>query len=191
MDDRVQRAMQRWPNVPAAYGWLSLDQRGRWRLEGGLVRNHTTREAINRNYAADEQGRWYYQNGPQRVFVDLAYTPWVYVLDGAGALCTHTGLAVRRLDGIWVDEDLTLLLLSERGIGVVSDVDAGSLIDRFCNADGEAMTVDAVEQHLTSVTAGASGTGVFLCWSELFEVEHIQRADVAERFGFNPRPCQE
>ncbi|HET8728586.1 MAG TPA: DUF2946 family protein, partial [Alphaproteobacteria bacterium] len=30
MDESVLRAMTKWPNVPAVYGWLQLDQRGNW-----------------------------------------------------------------------------------------------------------------------------------------------------------------
>jgi hypothetical protein len=32
LDDLVQQAMTRWPNVPAMFGWLRLDRRGRWML---------------------------------------------------------------------------------------------------------------------------------------------------------------
>ena len=32
MDASVQDAIARWPDVPAVFGWLSLDPRGRWRL---------------------------------------------------------------------------------------------------------------------------------------------------------------
>ena len=32
MDQSVKDAIARWPDVPAAYGWLSLDARGRWRF---------------------------------------------------------------------------------------------------------------------------------------------------------------
>ena len=38
MDESVIRAMDRWPDVPAVYGWLELDVRGRWRLRGEPVR---------------------------------------------------------------------------------------------------------------------------------------------------------
>ena len=34
MDEDVLRAMTRWPDVPAVYGWLSLDRRGRWLIRG-------------------------------------------------------------------------------------------------------------------------------------------------------------
>ena len=32
MDDIVLQAMVKWPKVPACYGWLGLDARGRWYL---------------------------------------------------------------------------------------------------------------------------------------------------------------
>ncbi|MBM3409976.1 MAG: DUF2946 family protein, partial [Betaproteobacteria bacterium] len=31
-DPLVLRAMARWPNVPAVFGWLRLDPRGHWLL---------------------------------------------------------------------------------------------------------------------------------------------------------------
>src|SRR3546814_10640581 len=32
MDEQVIAAMARWPDVPDVYGWLSLSERGEWRL---------------------------------------------------------------------------------------------------------------------------------------------------------------
>jgi hypothetical protein len=64
--------------VPAVYGWLALDRRGRWLLKEPAgarfsgVGNVALREFIGRKYAVDERGCWYFQNGPQRVYVALA-----------------------------------------------------------------------------------------------------------------------
>ncbi len=97
MDEIVSRSMLKWPDVPAVYGWLSLDRRGNWAIKtaGGRferIANAAVREFIGRNYAADAGGRWYFQNGPQRVFVALDYTPWVYRLADAGeGILAHTG----------------------------------------------------------------------------------------------------
>jgi len=89
MDPAVARAMAKWPDVPAVYGWLALDRRGHWlmRVPGTPTRferiaNLALREFIARNYAADDGGRWYFQNGPQRVYVNLAYTPLVVHYEG-------------------------------------------------------------------------------------------------------------
>src|SRR5262245_55155172 len=37
MEDWVHRALKRWPNVPALYGWLRLDRRGRWLIQGETI----------------------------------------------------------------------------------------------------------------------------------------------------------
>ena len=71
-------AIAKWPNVPACYDWLSLDRRGDWRLQGERVTHHGFIALLNRQYGVDEHGCWFVQNGPQRVFVRLDYTPWVF-----------------------------------------------------------------------------------------------------------------
>jgi hypothetical protein len=122
MDASVLRAMARWPDVPAVYGWLALDRRGRWLLTEpasarfGRVGNAALREFIGRNYAADERGCWYFQNGPQRVYVALAYTPLVLHYEG-DALLDHCGRAARAR-GTFIDEEGSVLIQGERGVGL-------------------------------------------------------------------------
>jgi hypothetical protein len=82
MDAVVAQAMAKWPNVPAVYGWLALDRRGNWLIKGERIANQALRDFISRNYDADSSGRWYFQNGPQRVYVTLAYTPLVVHYEG-------------------------------------------------------------------------------------------------------------
>lgn len=87
MDTSVIDAIKRWPNVPAAWGWLSLTCRGEWRLhplgdaaEGGpgeSITNEQITGFINRNYLGDNQGQWLFQNGPQKVYVRLDSTPYI------------------------------------------------------------------------------------------------------------------
>ena len=82
MDAVVAQAMAKWPDVPAVYGWLSLDRRGNWLIKGERITNAALRDFIARNYEADDEGRWYFQNGPQRVYASLAYTPLVVHHEG-------------------------------------------------------------------------------------------------------------
>ncbi len=87
MDDQVLRSLMKWPNVPDCYGWLALDRRGQWRmrdeftqqnnLPGQVIQHRALNEFIARNYAHDELGKYFFQNGPQRVFITLDATPWV------------------------------------------------------------------------------------------------------------------
>ena len=87
MDDQVLRSLMKWPNVPDCFGWLALDRRGQWRmrdeftqqnnLPGQVIQHRALNEFISRNYACDAQGRYFFQNGPQRVFISLDATPWI------------------------------------------------------------------------------------------------------------------
>src|SRR6185503_14581352 len=106
MDDIVLRGMAKWPNVPAVYGWLSLDRRGQWLLKGERISNPAVTEFIGRNFERDPRGCWFFQNGPQRVFVALDYMPFVLrVTSAEGApleLQTQTGKAVGAIEGAWL-----------------------------------------------------------------------------------------
>ncbi len=87
MDEQVLRSLIKWPNVPHCFGWLALDRRGQWRmrdeyaqanqLPGNVIQHLALNEFISRNYAQDLLGRYFFQNGPQRVFISLDATPWI------------------------------------------------------------------------------------------------------------------
>ncbi len=132
MDEIVLRSMAKWPNVPDVYGWLALDRRGNWllRAKGAAQRferigNAAFREFISRNYQADAGGCWYFQNGPQRVFVKLAYTPLVVHFEGE-ALLDHCGRAFYAKQE-FLDEEGSVLILGESGIALLDDRD----LERF------------------------------------------------------------
>jgi hypothetical protein len=121
MDDAVARSLARWPNVPAVFGWLSLDRRGNWLIKGERISNRALREFIGRNYACDEAGRWYFQNGPQRVYVSLAYTPLVVHYQGE-ALMDHCGRAYQA-EALFLDDEGSLLMRGPAGVALLDDRD--------------------------------------------------------------------
>lgn len=125
MDEAVARSLAKWPNVPAVYGWLELDRRGNWRIKGERIGNAALREFIARNYEADERGRWYFQNGPQRVYVKLAYTPLVVHFEGE-ALVDHCGRAFRPL-AEFLDDEGSVVLQGEGTAALLDDRD----LERF------------------------------------------------------------
>src|SRR5438067_9961554 len=118
MDPLVARAMAKWPDVPAVYGWLALDRRGNWLIKGERIANAALREFIARNYEADADGRWYFQNGPQRVYVTLAYTPLVVHYEGE-ELIDHCGrpFIVR---AAYLDDEGSVLMAGERAIALLA-----------------------------------------------------------------------
>ena len=190
MDETVIRAMAKWPNVPAVWGWLSLDRRGAWRLKGETIPNRAAVEFIGRNYASDGRGRWFFQNGPQRVFVDLAYTPWVYSLDGRGALVTHTGRDCGAVESAWLDETGTMILLGEPGPGIVDDRDLLALSDRLVDRHGKPVEDELVAAFAAS-SPGAEPELRLDFGGTLVRVGRIESGRVAERLRFDPRPARE
>jgi hypothetical protein len=154
MDASVRAAMARWPGVPAVHGWLALDARGRWRLGGGAIGNPAIVAFIGRNYAPDERGAWYFQNGPQRVYVALERAPWVLRLTPAGAL-THTGQVVGRVERVLLDPVVGVLCCTDVGPAAIHDADTAQVLDSLCAADGEALTDAALEDWLDGAAVPA------------------------------------
>jgi hypothetical protein len=121
MDEIVARSLTKWPNVPAVYGWLSLDRRGNWLIKGERIGNAALREFIARNYDADAQGRWYFQNGPQRVYVSLAYTPLVVHYEG-DRLVDHCGRPFSPSEAFQDDEG-SVLFAGGQTVALLDDRD--------------------------------------------------------------------
>ncbi|MFB4204107.1 hypothetical protein KBTX_00104 [wastewater metagenome] len=189
MDDSVRRAMARWPDVPALAGWLRLDRRGRWWIDGGLVEREALAEFIARNYLADDKGRYYFQNGPQRVYVSLDYTPWILHADGRGGLATHTGDPVNGVSAAFIDEAGDTLLAFDRGVGLLLGDAAEWLASRLCRADGAAADADAVDAGIEAAAAGGeSGLCVVLDASAPAPLAGVRRTEVPARFGFVAEP---
>jgi hypothetical protein len=128
MDEAVLRSMAKWPNVPDVYGWLSLDRRGNWLLQGERIGNVAVREFIGRNYQPDARGCWYFQNGPQRVFVSLAYAPLVLHFERE-ALLDHCGRPFAVAETV-MDDEGSVLMLGEAGLGLLDDRDLAAFAER-------------------------------------------------------------
>ena len=143
MDDIVKAAMAKWPNVPDCFGWLGLDARGNWYMrddrvqvagafpssKGSLLQHEKLIDFIQRNYAFDDQGRWYFQNGPQRVYVELEATPWIWRLQPDGRVLSHTGSPVQARECL-LDESGKLYLVTDLGLGLVHSADMMLAADR-------------------------------------------------------------
>lgn len=172
-------AIAKWPNVPACYDWLSLDRRGNWRLQGERVTHRGLIDFMNRQYGSDESGRWFVQNGPQRVFVTLAGTPWVFRREGDGFV-SHTGLPADALKGIYLDEEGSIVLETALGIGLLDDRELAAFLaecrDQQGQLAGEAAFIDLM-------TTGAGS----IFWNT-HRLQLIAADDLPGRFGFDPIP---
>lgn len=140
MDDIVKQALVKWPNVPNCYGWLGLDARGNWFMrddqaqalgpflssnplsKGSRLQHEKLIEFIQRNYESDQQGQWFFQNGPQRVYVELAVTPLIWRVNEDFSIQDHTGRP-GRLQRCLLDEKGRLYLDADTGFGLVHSMD--------------------------------------------------------------------
>lgn len=170
----------RWPQVPACYGWLSLDRRGQWRLQGEPVSHIGLKEFIARHYGPDDAGCWLVENGPQRVFVALEYTPWIWHRQGDGSLRAHTGVEAAQPQAIFLDEEGSFLIQTPLGIGLVDDRDLPALAAECTDPAGHPLPDAAWEQRL-------AGEPVPIHWHQL-PLQPLARRDVSRRFAFNPNP---
>jgi hypothetical protein len=185
-DKDVLRAIAKWPDVPACYGWLQLDRRGHWLIKGARITHRRAVAFLSRNYAHDADGAWFVQNGPQRAYCELACTPWIYRLDGSNAVETHTGLAVQKISGIYVDELGNVLLASEHGAGLLDDRD----ITQFA----EMLTVPGAPQadpaeRLVSLADGVRTEDVLRVGQRDVVARAVVSADLAVTFGFIASPA--
>ena len=116
----------KWPSVPNVYNWLMLDRRGNWLIKREKISHKGLIDFVNVQYTADDTGRWFFQNGPQRVFVTLECTPYVLSVETDDSFMyfkTHTGQAIKIIDKLWIDNIGRLLVSWNGHIGLVSDRD--------------------------------------------------------------------
>ncbi len=136
MDDIVRQAIAKWPAVPHCFGWLGLDARGNWYMrddrtqaagpfpysKGSVLRHEKLVDFIQRNYESDAEGQWFFQNGPQRVYVELEAAPLVWRLGPGCSVAAHTGQAARPQRAV-LDEHGRLYLQADLGFGLVHTLD--------------------------------------------------------------------
>ena len=192
MDEIVLRGMAKWPNVPAVYGWLALDRRGHWLIKGSRITNRSVIAFIGRNYTHDEHGRWFFQNGPQRVFVALEYAPLVYRATNPEhsplELETHTGDPASTVRGAWIDENGVVLLETEHGVGNLHDSDLDRLLASFVDAGGRTIDEEALDELLELLTSGQSPAVWLQYRGRNIHVQPIRSGAVPGRFGFIADP---
>ena len=188
MDDIVKQALAKWPNVPHCTGWLLLDRRGNWRMRddaaqaagapGEPIRHTALLGFINRNYEANDAGQWFFQNGPQRVYVELGYTPFVVrlAMDDASGQLTLTDQAGSAFEpsAVYLDDEGGILFTDRSTparVAVLHDHD-----------------LDLFSEHADLASDGRSGE---FRWRDgvALNLEPVRKSEVEKRFGFIASPA--
>ena len=194
MDDIVKQAMAKWPNVPYCYGWLALDARGTWRMRdeaaqradapGDKLTNAALVGFIARNYLSDERGCWYFQNGPQRVYINLETTPFIARTDPAHGFVLHTGQPLDVPEEAFMTEAGGIVLRAGRTVAQVDDRDAAQLLQAF-ELDGR----PAADEDVMAWLEGGAGELALRWQDRRVAVGRLTADEVPARFGFVRRPA--
>ena len=196
MDEIVKAALQKWPNVPHCYAWLALDARGAWRmrderaqalnLPGDKIHNATLIGFINRNYQHDEQGRWYFQNGPHRVYVDLEATPYIAHTTPEHGFVLHTGVAMTDIENVFLSDDGKLFLSAGEILAQLDDRDLAACLGKI-QIDGKPASDQKLMAWLENAEA-ASNLQFSLSPTKTIAVQRGELAQLMKQFGFVATP---
>jgi len=195
--------MAKWPNVPHCYGWLALDARGNWRMRdeaaqradapGDKLSNSALVGFINRNYQSDERGCWYFQNGPQRVYVNLEAAPFIARTDPQQGLLLQTGAAPGAIDAVFMLDSGAIVVRAGEVLAQLDDRDVAQWLQRM-TLDGAPLadaSADAPEDDALLRWLDDGAGKLALDWQErTLEVERLAADALPRRFGFIRRPDQ-
>ena len=193
MDDSVRQALAKWPNVPHCYGWLALDARGAFRMRdeaaqaagsaGDIIRHPALLGFIYRNYACDERGAWYFQNGPQRVYVELEATPFIARTDPATEFLAHDGSPLGEVTQAYLSNDGRLLLQTSDRLAMLDDRDLAQCLPQL-SMGGQ--RVD--DNRLLSWLEAPSEALQLHLHNKTLDVDWVDAETLEQRFGFVARP---
>lgn len=193
MDELVKQALAKWPNVPHCYGWLGLDARGHWRmrdqqaqqqqLPGDKIAHAALLGFINRNYGQDERGCWFFQNGPQRVYVNLEATPYIARSDPQHGFVLQTGAPLEQIEQVYWCDNGMLILRQGDVVAQVDDRDISQVLDAL-HVDGQV----ASDDDLLAWLENGQGNLMLLHDGKEIAVQPLAYASVPLTFGFQPVP---
>jgi len=193
MDEIVKQALAKWPSVPHCYGWLALDARGAFRMRdeaaqytnspGDIIRHTALLAFIHRNYTHDERGAWFFQNGPQRVYVDLETTPFIARTDPAHQFVLHDGDVMSDIDQVCLTEKGELVFSNSQQIAMLDNRDLAQCLP-LLKIQGKVVDDEQLMQWLALPTDDLS-----LSTLEGDRPVRWVRSDrLAASFGFIKRP---
>ncbi len=203
MDEIVKAALAKWPDVPHCFGWLALDARGNWRmrderaqalnLPGDKIHNATLTGFINRNYQHDEQGRWYFQNGPQRVYVELEATPFIArtaSTSPAEGFMLHTGVVMTDIDAVYLSAEGKMFLHAGDVLAQLDDRDLANCLN-ILQLNGKAVSDESLMAWLESEDESqVLSLQVITATQSRLDIKRSELSELMTHFAYAARPAQ-
>jgi len=157
-------------------------------LAGNVIGHVALNEFISRNYAHDSLGRYFFQNGPQRVFITLDATPYITRI-----IPTESGLQLLTQCGTEIKPQSALS--DEKGNIYITGLIQQSLSDQI---DGAAFTkteslsvallhdhdLDLFSDQSKVIEDACSFRGSWQWQGNQLPIEPLHSAELASRFNF-------
>ena len=161
-------------------------------LAGSVIQHAALNEFISRNYACDSLGRYFFQNGPQRVFVTLDATPWIARIipnESGPQLLTQCGTEIKP-QGALSDEKGNIYITGLITQALPDQVD-GAMFTKI-----ESLSVALLHDHDLDLFSDQSKVMEDACsyrgswqWDgKDLPIEPIHSVELSERFHFVKTP---
>jgi hypothetical protein len=162
------------------------------KLPGQVITHTVLNEFISRNYACDSLGRYFFQNGPQRVFVTLDATPWVVHItpsDGGLELLTQCNTTIEA-NGALSDESGNIYILGKLKQPTYKEKNAKQFFTEDCQT--VALLHDHDLDHFSRLATlheeACSFGGSWLWQGKQLPLDPIRTEELAVRFHFIKKP---
>lgn len=157
-------------------------------LPGNAIQHVALNEFISRNYAHDSLGRYFFQNGPQRVFITLDATPWVVRMipvEHGQKLLTQCGTEIIP-EGALSDEKGNIYIT-----GSISQSHSDQ-VDSLVFTEVRSLSVALLHDHDLDLFSGQSKVQEDACsfrgswkWGDKdLPIEPINSTELSQRFHF-------
>lgn len=165
-------------------------------LPGNAIQHAALNEFIARNYACDLEGKYFFQNGPQRVFITLDATPWIVRLIPANrdlSLLTQCQTLFEP-QGALSDESGNIYITGL--INQTMDEDRGSASEGKDFIQRESLSIALLHDHdldlfsdLAKLHEQACSFGGSWSWhGKTLPIDPIHSNELSKRFGFIQKP---
>jgi hypothetical protein len=161
-------------------------------LAGSIIQHLALNDFISRNYACDPLGRYFFQNGPQRVFITLDATPFIARItpgEGGPKLLTQCNAEIKPQSA----------LSDEKGNIYITGLFQQSFsdqIDGTAFTKAESLSVALLHDHDLDLFSeqsqvqedACSFRGYWLWDGQNLPIEPIHSAELSKRFHFVKTP---